>query len=419
MKRWYLPLLFLLWCIPGLASGTPQHYFKIYQPALYQVQLVDIESNEKSVIGSGFRVSSDGRIITNYHVVGDYIFDPQNYRIIALTQDGLRDTLQLINFDILHDCAVLQSNLKGTPVLPLALQNPAHGERMYAIGNPYDLGMTIVEGNYNGLVEKSFYDKMHFSGSLNPGMSGGPAINQQGEVVGINVSTGGDQISFIVPIRYIDALLHEAPLDSLTEEVLQKRIGDQLYANQERLVKNLLDASWPTADFGPCSLPEAISEVFSASGHSKTDDERSYSYHYKSYAMNDNVYIADGFQLGDIEYGYQWYEAGDLNPSQFAQLLTNRSASLSLGNNWFYLSDDEVDTATKTRYIRLGDTPWKALLGITNLVDYPDLYKISLNLTAVGNSKESMIVKVRINGVSKENGTALLKKFMEHIVWNR
>ena len=52
------------------------------------------------------------------------------------------------------------------------------GERIYAMGNPLDLGFTIVEGTYNGLVDKSYDERIHFSGAINPGMSGGPLCVQ-------------------------------------------------------------------------------------------------------------------------------------------------------------------------------------------------------------------------------------------------
>ena len=48
------------------------------------------------------------------------------------------------------------------------------GERLYSMGNPLDLGFTIVEGTYNGPVERSYNERIHFSGAINPGMSGGP-----------------------------------------------------------------------------------------------------------------------------------------------------------------------------------------------------------------------------------------------------
>ena len=78
------------------------------------------------------------------------------------------------------------------------------GERLYSMGNPLDLGFTIVEGTYNGLVDRSYNERVHFSGALNPGMSGGPTVTAEGLVVGINVAKrmGGELVSFLVPARF-------------------------------------------------------------------------------------------------------------------------------------------------------------------------------------------------------------------------
>src|SRR5260370_17484180 len=96
------------------------------------------------------------------------------------------------------------------------------------MGNPLDLGFTIIEGTYNGLVERSYNDRVHFSGALNPGMSGGPTVNGEGLVVGINVATrrGGQLVSFLVPARFAAALLQSArehePAPDLRAEIARQ-----------------------------------------------------------------------------------------------------------------------------------------------------------------------------------------------------
>src|SRR5262249_59386101 len=89
------------------------------------------------------------------------------------------------------------------------------GERLYSMGNPLDLGFTIVEGTYNGLVDRSYNERIHFSGAINPGMSGGPTVTADGHAVGINVSKqlGGELVSFLVPARFAATLLASAPAD--------------------------------------------------------------------------------------------------------------------------------------------------------------------------------------------------------------
>ena len=62
----------------------------------------------------------------------------------------------------------------------------------------------MIEGTYNGLVRRSFYPQIFFGGSLSAGVSGGPALDEQGRVIGINVArrVDGEQVSFLVPASF-------------------------------------------------------------------------------------------------------------------------------------------------------------------------------------------------------------------------
>ena len=115
----------------------------------------------------------------------------------------------IVHVDVVHDLAILSTEIKATDFLTLATQEPAKGDRVYSIGYPYDLGVTVVPGTYNGLIPHSASPRVHFTGSLNPGMSGGPAFNGDDEVIGVNVATSGNQVSFLVPVHNLHDLVTE------------------------------------------------------------------------------------------------------------------------------------------------------------------------------------------------------------------
>jgi serine protease Do len=77
------------------------------------------------------------------------------------------------------------------------------------MGNPLDVGFAVAEGSYNGPVERSFLATLFFGGSLSPGMSGGPALDEQGRLIGVNVAArrDGEQVSFLVPAEPVRALI--------------------------------------------------------------------------------------------------------------------------------------------------------------------------------------------------------------------
>ncbi|HLC53182.1 MAG TPA: trypsin-like peptidase domain-containing protein [Candidatus Nanoarchaeia archaeon] len=137
---------------------------------------------DKSV-GTGFVVDENGYIATNYHVIADA------RRIAVVTHDRQLISAQFVNGDEFRDIAVLK--IDGTlPALPLG--NSAElqvGNKVIAIGNPLGLSFTVTEGIISALHRTGptgLPEYIQTDVSLNPGNSGGPLIDAQGNVVGIN-----------------------------------------------------------------------------------------------------------------------------------------------------------------------------------------------------------------------------------------
>ena len=133
-------------------------------------------------------------------MISGFANHPTKYRIEYLDHQGNKDELTLQSVDVINDLALVKRSTKvDMPFFKLTQQIPIKGQELFSLGNPHDLGMIVVPGTYNGLKKKSFNDRIHFTGSVNSGMSGGPVVNFQNEVVGINVATSGNQIGFLVP----------------------------------------------------------------------------------------------------------------------------------------------------------------------------------------------------------------------------
>jgi len=73
-------LIFIILTSNIYASEQAEQLFNQLKPSLYQIKLIDKASGEKSSIGSGFQISSDGIIATNYHVISSYALHPKKYR---------------------------------------------------------------------------------------------------------------------------------------------------------------------------------------------------------------------------------------------------------------------------------------------------------------------------------------------------
>jgi S1-C subfamily serine protease len=173
-----------------------------------------------TALGSGFVYDKLGRIITNNHVVG-------NAKIVDVTfVDGNRYTAKVVGSDIYSDIAVLQVIENITqPLNPLVIGNSTKlevGDPVIAIGNPFGLSGTITTGIVSGIgrllpaaaagLGFSIPNAIQTDAPINPGSSGGPLLNMQGQVVGINTagissSVGFSGVAFAIPSSTITRIV--------------------------------------------------------------------------------------------------------------------------------------------------------------------------------------------------------------------
>ena len=156
-------------------GATTQEIFKQFSEHVVKIEVVETGSAAKASIGTGFYASGSGHIVTNYHVISKLIHIPERYRIEVTDTSGQPSQAAVLGVDVVYDLAVLRTNRRPKGYLTLESKAVDQGTRLYSLGHPRDLGLTIVEGTYNGLLRHTLYPKVHFTGSLNPGMSCGPA----------------------------------------------------------------------------------------------------------------------------------------------------------------------------------------------------------------------------------------------------
>jgi serine protease Do len=155
-------------------------------------------------LGSGFIVSTDGIVLTNAHVVAD-----ADTVTVKLT-DRREFKAKVVGIDKQTDVAVLRIDAKNLPTVKVG--DPAKvrvGEWVLAIGSPFGFENTVTAGIVSAksrtLSDEGYVPFMQTDVAVNPGNSGGPLINANGEVIGINSQifsqSGGYQgLSFAIPI---------------------------------------------------------------------------------------------------------------------------------------------------------------------------------------------------------------------------
>lgn len=154
--------------------------------------------------GSGFIVDKDGIIVTNAHVVG------KADEILVQLSDRRELPAKLIGKDDRSDVAVLQIDAKNLPAVNIAnVDDLKVGQWVMAVGSPFGLDYTATQGIISSLGRNLPSDNytpfIQTDAAVNPGNSGGPLFNTQGEVIGINsqiyTSTGSYAgVSFAIPI---------------------------------------------------------------------------------------------------------------------------------------------------------------------------------------------------------------------------
>lgn len=159
---------------------------------------------EKSSLGSGFIISTDGYILTNNHVIKDAD------EIIVRLSDRRELVARVIGADERSDLALLKVDATGLPEVELGNSDELKvGEWVLAIGSPFgfDYSVTagIVSAKGRSLPNESYVPFIQTDVAINPGNSGGPLFNLEGEVVGINsqiyTRSGGFMgVSFAIPI---------------------------------------------------------------------------------------------------------------------------------------------------------------------------------------------------------------------------
>lgn len=186
----------------GAQPGQPPNRFKL-------------PSQSRKSEGSGFFVRQDGYILTNNHVVDGA------EKIDVKLKDGRRFSAKVVGTDEKSDIAVLKVEGTGFPVLELGDSDAVKiGQFICSIGTPYNLDYSFACGWVSGkgrtnLTSTTYEDYIQTDSFVNPGDSGGPVLDVDGKVIGMNtlINGVGRKLTFAIPSNML------------------KDIGNQLIAN--------------------------------------------------------------------------------------------------------------------------------------------------------------------------------------------
>jgi S1-C subfamily serine protease len=399
-------------------GATTQGIFKQFSEHVVKIEVVETGSAAKASIGTGFYASGGGHIVTNYHVISKLIHTPDRYRIEVTDLSGQPNQATVLGVDVVYDLAVLRTNRRPKGYLTLESNGVDQGTRLYSLGHPRDLGLTIVEGTYNGLLKHTLYPKVHFTGSLNPGMSGGPALTQAGRVVGVNVATEGEQISYLVPAERVSALLERTTkVQDPSANSFLAEVGRQIHANQARYLAGLFLAKTPSVTLGPYSLPTKPTEFFRCWADALRRKELPYVAVSHDCSTDDYLFVSSEQSSGIVRFYHQLLSTDELNPAQFFTLY---SGQFQAGNTAAFGNEEEVTRfRCQTRNVRTQGGKLKVVLCARQYVKLPGLYDAALRVATLGARNVGLVTTLSLSGASFENVQTLTRRYIENIKWHR
>jgi hypothetical protein len=400
-----------------LLSQTTEKVFESFKGRVAQIRILEASSNTKSAIGSAFFVDGEGRLITNYHVVSSMVHHPDRYSAELVREGRPASKVQILDVDVVNDVALVQTDDQPDSFFTLATTQVEQGTRLYSLGNPRDLGISIVEGTYNGPVQESLYERLHFTGSINRGMSGGPTITSEGAVVGVNVATGGDQLGFLVPIAHAKALLDRAQAGNTASGILLTRAKDQLLANQERLTAALLATPLPAVDLGERKAPGRWANALKCWGDAGTDEKKPYRLTDYYCFSEDEVYLSEAQRTGFVKYRHQHARSSELGPLRFSSLVQTLFSDTMDYDEVEASAEDAGEYQCRTRFVQSGATHLRVVLCLRAYKKLPGLYDLVLRAATVDADDEALLTTLVLAGFSSENALTLARRYLEAVRW--
>ena len=401
-------------------SPAGQRLFDAARDKLVQIRILTRAGSSQSTVGSGFLIAADGTAFTNYHVISQLVMEPLRYRAEYVRVDGKRGAVTLLGFDVIHDLAIVRlEEISGVTHFDLRPEDVPlqQGEKIFSLGNPLDLGFAISEGTYNGLVERRLYDTIHFTGALNPGMSGGPAVDEAGRVIGVNVAgTGGELANLLVPLRYVRALIAAPRVTALDK----KAITPQLIKHQDTLIAALLGKPFPLQALGPTTVAIGDDRLLRCWGQSTAKPDKPHRSESIRCTLQSSVYIDQNFNTGSVGWEHTYRNGDKLGAWRFSTwgarslMATSVTAQGNLKPTR-YLTRPQCHED----FVEHSATTFRVAVCVRAHREFEGLFDMSINATTVDRTTEGLSSILDIRGVTFANGNRLLRSYLEALSWTK
>lgn len=422
-----LLLLALVLSSSSAYALTGKEVFSKVRPLIFQIKTSATAESSKNSYGTGFVIRKEGALLTNFHVVSDSVMEPERYH--AYLVDGDKSLpVTVMHVDAVNDVALLKVERSFPGEIPFAPEMPRQGERIYSVGLPEDLNMSIVEGVYNGIVQDGPYAKIHMSSPINAGMSGGPTLDAAGRLVGINVSKLylSNNVSFAVPLERVKKTSgirerggNKGKVPSALE--LEALIREQLREASSSLSREILAMEAVKKNFGMWKVGDLPKDIHCWGQNSDPKQHKKYKINAESCSLQNNVFLDSRNYSGEFSLTSTGMEGISLNPLQSMDLVDwqMRSGGMPYKLRAHFVHDVMPELTAPECFSRKiankHGVPMLVHVCVSEYSRYENLFSANIDIATLYTGKHNLHLDSHMSGFTFEDVKALAAHFADSI----
>lgn len=365
----------------------------------------------------GATVEGGRRIVTNYHVISPAVLFPREYRLEYLASDGRKGKLNVLAIDVLHDLAIVAAADLDLPPLKLRSEIPDKGTKAWSIGFPLNLGLTITEGVANGLVGSGVSQRIHYTGAINSGMSGGPALDRRGRVYGVNVSVvaGRQLVGFVVPAEHIPAVLERSgePLDERYSELQLRRLVTSQVRPYEAEALTAPSERTSTQTVGGYVLPTQLSRHVECSSFTERGPHQNIRVETVSCRIPPRITVQSGLQIPGLSLRHSVLQSTGLHRLQFERQVNKFAA----GSHHTGGASIVAPFACRKGLVSLDGFDARVSTCVRQYRLFVDLYDFNVTVVGIDDISHTLVSRLVLQGVAFDSGARFLQRFLGELQW--
>ena len=264
-------------------------------------------------------------------------------------------------------------------------------------------------------MERSFLETLFFGGSLSAGMSGGPALDEQGRLIGVNLAArrDGEQVSFLVPAAPVRTLLERGRGATPVTAPAWPEVTRQLLAHEAVLTERFIALPWRSAGHPRYAIQVPQEQFMRCWGRGSPQAVRGLQFERSDCEMDSRIFVGGALLTGHLSVRHEAYDGARLGALRFAERYT------SSFRNEFMGSDDRHRTAPRCveRNVDRDGLPLKAVVCLRAYKKLEGLHDLSVLVATLDGTQSGVQGRFDARGVSFASAQRLAAHYLDGFAW--